>query len=216
MIVNGRDARAVDEVVAAIGAAGGKALPAVFDVSDADATGEAIDAVSRDSGDIGILVNCATSRQHGDAVETSLEQWREALDVSVTGTFLCIRAVLPGMRANRWGRIVNFAGVSAQAGAAGRVAIAAAKSAVIGLTKAVARDEAASGITVNAISPGIIDTERTTAAQASAFYRDQIASTPAGRLGTTEEVAELCAYLSSAGAGFVTGQVMAINGGLYM
>lgn len=215
MIVNGRDAGAVDEVVAAIGAAGGKAIPAVFDVADADATSVAIDAASRDSGDIGILVNCATSRQHGDALETSYERWREAFDVSVTGTFLCIRAVLPGMRANRWGRIVNFAGVSAQVGAAGRVAVAAAKSAVIGLTKAVARDEAARGITVNAISPGVIDTERP-GAHGSAFYADQISSTPVGRPGTTEEVAALCAYLSSADAAYVTGQVMAINGGLYM
>jgi NAD(P)-dependent dehydrogenase (short-subunit alcohol dehydrogenase family) len=139
----------------------------------------------------------------------------------LTGAFLTTRATLPQMRQRGWGRIVNIAGMSGQSGAADRAPVVAAKSGIIGLTKACAHEANGSGVTVNAVSPGLIDTDRRPGLGDAVVAQEHYArlerqSNPVGRIGTVEDVAGLVSYLCSDAAGYVTGQVIAVNGGAYM
>ncbi len=172
-------------------------------------------------GGVDAVVNNAGVRAHGPIDSMRLEDWDAVLATVLTGAFLTTRAVLPQMRERGWGRIVNIAGMSGQSGASGRTPVVAAKSGLIGLTKACAHEADGSGVTVNAISPGHIDTERRpglgesgTAAQ----HYQQLAEkgNPVGRVGTVEDVAGAVSYLCGDDAGYVTGQVISVNGGAYM
>ena len=216
--VNGRDPGAVEEATARLAARGATVLPAPGDIRDEDAVRGVVGRALEEWGRIDILVNNAGIRCHGRLVDTALADWQQVVDTVLTGAFLTTRAVFGGMCERGWGRIVNIAGMSGQVGAANRVAVVAAKSGVIGLTKAAAMEGAASGVTVNAVSPGLIDTDRSPSlgdrAAARAHYRASGAEVPVGRQGRVEEVAALCAYLCSDAAGFITGQVYGINGGM--
>jgi NAD(P)-dependent dehydrogenase (short-subunit alcohol dehydrogenase family) len=180
-------------------------------VADAEKAWGAVDAV----------VNNAGIRAHGPIEGIGLEDWDAVLATVLTGAFLTTRATLPQMRERGWGRIVNIAGMSGQSGAAGRAPVVAAKSGLIGLTKACAYEAGGSGVTVNAVSPGLIDTERRPglgdSAVAEHHYRDLgQQGNPVGRIGTVEDVAGAVSYLCSEDAGYVTGQVISVNGGAYM
>lgn len=219
VVVNGRTPDAVDAAVERLRSGGAEAIGHVGDVSDADQVDDMFATAERGFGDVGILVNNAGIRCHGPLVDTRVEDWRQVLDVVLTGSFLTIRRALPRMAEAGWGRIVNLAGVSGQSGASGRVAVVAAKSGVVGLTKAAAHEAAPLGVTVNAISPGFIDTVRSASLgdndAADAHYargRD----VPVGRPGSPEDIAAACAFLCSDEAGYITGQVIAANGGAYM
>jgi len=210
---SGRDG--ADATVEAIRRAGGRAEVVGFDVGDAAAVQEGVRQATDRLGPIGILVNNA-GRSH-DALLLRLREddWEEVLRTNLSGVFHCTKAVSRGMVRARWGRIVNVTSVVGETGNAGQSAYAAAKAGVIGFTKAAARELASRGITVNAVSPGLIGTEMTSGLDESRreAYRTIV---PLGREGTPDEVAEAVAYLAAAGAAYLTGQVLRVNGGLYM
>ncbi|WP_199434792.1 SDR family oxidoreductase [Qaidamihabitans albus] len=217
--VNGRDPDAVARAVARLRGFGARAEGFPADVADERAMAAMFDRIESALGPVVILVNNAGLRCHGPLIDTQLEDWSRVLDVVLTGAFLATRRALPGMIEAGWGRIVNVAGVSGQSGAPGRVAVVTAKSGMIGLTKATALEAAPHGVTVNAISPGFIDTDRSQSLgdnHAAAAHYARGRQVPVGRAGVPEDVAELCGYLCSDAAGYVTGQTLGVNGGTYM
>jgi 3-oxoacyl-[acyl-carrier protein] reductase len=201
---------AAARIVADIVAAGGAAEAVAFDVTDAEAARAALERLL-ESGAIQVLVNNAGI--HRDAVMAGMsgEAWREVIDVSLNGFFNVTQPLLLPMLRTRWGRIVNVSSVSAVIGNRGQTNYAAAKAGLIGATRALALECASRGVTVNAIAPGIIESEMT----AEAFPPERIkALVPMQRAGTPEEVAQLVAFLASDRAGYISGQVIGINGAL--
>ena len=218
--VNGRDAGACEEAAAQLRADHGMALAAPADVTDPEAVEELAARILAELGPIDVLVNNAVRRYQAPVLETDLASWRETLGTQLDAALLCSQAVLPGMRANGWGRIVNIVGVSGQRGAANRVAVVTAKSGLMGLTKALAMETAPEGITVNAVSPGLIDTVRRIPpeqeAVARAHYEREVEQVPMARLGRIEEIAGTVAFLCTDDAAFMTGQTLGVNGGLHL
>ncbi len=203
-----------------IGRRGGEALDVPADVRDPVAVDGMVEQVEEALGGVDVLINNAVVRSHGSLETLSPEDWEQVLGVVLLGAVYCTGSALPGMKRRGWGRVVNMAGVSGQKGASNRSALVSAKSGLIGFTKAAALEVAGEGITVNAVSPGLIATERSGGlgdpAAAEEHYRTEAQQVPVGRLGSPEEVAAACRYLCSEEAGFVTGQVLGVNGGLYM
>jgi 3-oxoacyl-[acyl-carrier protein] reductase len=164
---------------------------------------------------VDILVNNAGVAVDGLLLRLREEDWERALRVNLTGVFHCTKAAVRTMVRARYGRIVNVTSVVAEMGNAGQVAYAAAKAGVVGFTRSLAREVASRGVTVNAVAPGAVETEMTAAlgAEQTALLT---AVTPAGRIGQPEEVADAVAFLAGPGSAYVTGQVLRVNGGLYM
>lgn len=181
------------------------------DVRDRAAVHAAVDEVAGTLGPIDVLVNNAAVRKEQHFGEITTDDWHEVLGVVLDGAFHCSAAVLPGMVRRGTGRIVNIAGVTGQTGAALRAHVVTAKAGIIGLTKALALEYANSGITVNAVSPGRIDTVR-----AHIPDHHKGIDIPVGRQGTPKEVAAAVRYLTSPEAAFVTGQTMNVNGGIHL
>ncbi|MEG1677992.1 MAG: SDR family NAD(P)-dependent oxidoreductase [Clostridia bacterium] len=161
---------------------------------------------------IDVLVNNAGIAQQKLFCELSDEDWKKMLDTNLSGAFYGIRAVLPSMISRKQGRIVNISSVWGQVGASCEVHYSAAKAGLIGLSKALAKEVAPSGITVNCVCPGVIETDMLADFDEAALAQMR-EETPLGRLGTAAEVADCVLWLCSAGAGFVTGQVIGVNGG---
>jgi 2-hydroxycyclohexanecarboxyl-CoA dehydrogenase len=185
------------------------------DVTDRAGVDAAVGEVREQLGRPAILVNSAGKSQHGPFLELTPETWDRILAINLTGTFNCCQAVLPDMLEEGWGRIVNISSSSVHAGVPRLASYVAAKSGVVGLTKSLALEFAPHGITVNTIPPGFIDTPmfRGTAAQGHIDVDQQIARTPVGRIGRPEDIAAACAFLVSEEAGYVTGQILGVNGG---
>ena len=208
---------AANEAAVAIAAAGGAAVTKRFDVADAAAVDAAIKEVTAAEGGLHILVNNA-----GVAVNTLVlgakdADWRRAIDVNLHGTFHCCRAALRSLlKAKDAGRIINIASITGESGSAGQGPYVAAKAAVIGLTKTLAREYASRGVTVNAVSPGYIDTDMTATELPEARRAELVRTIPLGRVGKPEDVAAAVAYLAGPSASYVTGQVLRVNGGLLM
>ena len=186
-----------------------------WNVSDYDACVAGIRQVESELGPVDVLVNNAGITRDGTMKRMSREAWDEVIDVNLGGCFNMAKAVWDGMNARKFGRIVNIGSINGQAGQYGQVNYAAAKSGIHGFTKALAQEGARTGITVNAIAPGYIDTEMVAAVPEDVLAKI-VARIPVGRLGRADEIARGVTFLCSEDAGFVTGSTLSINGGQHM
>jgi NAD(P)-dependent dehydrogenase (short-subunit alcohol dehydrogenase family) len=186
------------------------------DVTDRTAVDAALSEIRADLGPVTVLVNAAGLDRFRRFTELSFEDWQKVIDVNLNGVFHCTQAVLPDMIEAGWGRIVNISSSSTHSGQPFMAPYVAAKSAVNGLTKSLALEYGPSGITVNAVPPGFIDTPMLRKAEERGFLGDtqkQIEATPVRRIGRPEDIAAACAFLISEEAGYITGQILGVNGG---
>jgi NAD(P)-dependent dehydrogenase (short-subunit alcohol dehydrogenase family) len=225
VVLAARQHTAIKKVEDGILASGGEALAVTCDVTNESAVMAMTERIRRETGrGVDVLVNNAMVRVQRPLLDMTREEWDTVLGVVLTGAFHTTRAVLPWMRGEGWGRVINISGLAGQSGAAGRAGIVTAKSGLIGFTKAVALEVAAQGITVNSISPGVIGTRRTAedlammggADLASKHYEEEQKLIPVGRMGCVSEVSATCLFLASEDASFITGQVLSVNGGRYL
>jgi acetoacetyl-CoA reductase len=186
-----------------------------FDVSDPNAVNESVAKIEAELGPIDVLVNNAGITRDGVMHRMNFEQWNAVIQTNLASCFNTCRAVIDGMRARNFGRIVNIGSINGQAGQYGQVNYAAAKSGIHGFTKALAQEGAAKGITVNAIAPGYIDTDMVRAVPPNVLEKI-VAKVPVGRLGKAEEIARGVLFLVADDAGFITGSTLSINGGQHM
>jgi 3-oxoacyl-[acyl-carrier protein] reductase len=211
----GNDADAAAETLGAVQALGGEAMLVKIDVRDGATVDAAFAEVEASWGPVEILVNNAGVTRDGLLVRMSDEQWTTVVTTNLDGAFHTIRRAAPKMMRARWGRIVNISSVSGQMGAPGQANYSAAKAGLLGLSRAVARELAPRHITCNVVAPGPIVTAMTAAMPAE--WRAAMETTvPLGRLGTPEEVSAVVAFLCSEAAGYVTGALVPVDGGLGM
>jgi NAD(P)-dependent dehydrogenase (short-subunit alcohol dehydrogenase family) len=191
------------------------ALALRVDVSDPAAVRQAFETVAAELGPIDIVANVAgIYGDHRPVRDQTLDNWRRVLAVNLDGTFLCAQAALPGMLTRRWGRIINIASGQAIRPRPNIAPYAASKAAVVSFTKALALEVARSGVTVNAIMPGVTDTAMPRQNSSEEQLRQQAERNPMGRIGQPEDVAGVVAFLVSDDAAYITGQTLAVNGGV--
>ncbi len=215
VVVADLNANRCAETVDRIQELGKKALAVSVNVGDWDQVKSTIDRAQQEWERIDILVNNAGITRDGLLIRMKDEDWQSVLQVNVTGTFYCMKAVLPTMSRQRSGRIVNIASIVGAIGNIGQANYSASKAAVIGLTKTVAREYASRNVTVNAVAPGFIDTAMTQdlSAETKEALLNQI---PLNRLGQPSDVADAVSFLCSEKAGYITGHVLHVNGGMHM
>ncbi len=209
-----RNSDALESVAEEIRSKGGNAWTARMDVQDPEEVSTTIRSILKETSRIDILVNNAGVRQDKLLVRLRPEDWQQVLDVNLSGSFYCLQQVLPAMSRQRYGRIVNITSVVAFSGNPGQANYGAAKAGIVGLTRSAAREYASRGITINAVAPGLIETEMISGLGDKA-YQGILQQIPMGRLGTPEEVAHTVLYLASPETGYITGQVIHVNGGMY-
>lgn len=215
VVVVDLDAARCEETLQSIRQHGRQGLSLSMNVSEWNGVKDTIDRVMKDWGRIDILVNNAGITRDGLIMRMKEEDWNAVLQVNLTGTFNCTKAVLMPMSKQRYGRIVNIASVVGVMGNAGQANYSASKAAVIGLTKSIAREYASRNITVNAVAPGFIETAMTQALSGD-VRETLLKQIPVGRLGQANDVAEAVKFLASDVASYVTGHVLHVNGGMYM
>jgi 3-oxoacyl-[acyl-carrier protein] reductase len=203
-------------VVDEIKSSGGQAMLCVADVTERTAVGAMVAAITQAWGRLDVVVNNAAIRREAALAELSVDEWHDTLRVVLDGAFFCTQAALPWLKASSAGAIVNIGGLTAHTGAAERVHVVTAKAGLVGMTRALAHDLAAHGITVNCVAPGMIDTVRKAASSTAKPKHHAGHQTLLGRRGTAQEVADAVAYLCGPTARFVTGQVLHVNGGVYL
>ncbi|MFI6407664.1 SDR family NAD(P)-dependent oxidoreductase [Streptomyces sp. NPDC050548] len=214
-----RRAEAAESAAARLRDTGAEATAYACDVSDRGAVASAVQAVREAYGPITVIVTSAGVETFASVTDITPDAWDRVMAVNLTGTFTCVQAVIPDMRAEKWGRIVTISSSSAQHGAPNMAHYVAAKGGVIALTKALAVELAAEGITVNTVPPSIVDTPMAREAEKRGDFIgvDTVAGmTPVRRAGTPDDIAAACAFLCSDQAGFITGQQIGVNGGWYM
>ena len=210
-----RNVAAAEETIQLIAAAGGRAEALQFDVADFDAVSQAVSGLVERRGRCDILVNNAGMTVDGLLLRLKPTDWDQVMAVNLRGTFNCTKAVARSMLRAHYGRIVNMTSIIGSMGNAGQAPYAAAKAGLVGFTKSMARELASRNITVNAVAPGFIDTEMT-AGLPDATRAEYVKLIPVGRLGTADEVADAVAFLARPESSYITGQVIGVNGGLYM
>jgi 3-oxoacyl-[acyl-carrier protein] reductase len=213
--VAARNRQKLDEVVAEIASAGGKAAPFVIDVSDEEQIKAGIKAALAQLGKIDILVNNAGITHDTLIMRMKRADWDAVINTNLTSAYLCTQQVVGSMLKQRWGRIINITSVFGQMGQAGQANYAASKAGLIGLTMATARELASRSITCNAVAPGFIQTAMTEVLS-DEFKQGALKMIPLGRTGTPEEIAAAVAFLASDEAGYITGHVLNVNGGMLM
>jgi 3-oxoacyl-[acyl-carrier protein] reductase len=197
---------------------GAKKVPGVgrvLNVKDAAQTDALVESIAKEFGDIAILVNNAGITRDNLALRMKDADWDEVMETNLRSVFRLSRAVMRGMMKARWGRIINITSVVGASGNPGQANYAAAKAAVVGMTKSLAREIGSRNITVNCVAPGFIDTDMTRALP-DEQKKALLTQIPLGRLGSVQDIAAAVAYLASPGADYVTGTVLHVNGGMYM
>jgi 3-oxoacyl-[acyl-carrier protein] reductase len=204
---------AAEEVVATITAAGGSAMAVGADVGDAEAVAAMFSTIGEAFGPVEILVNNAGITRDNLVLRMSPEEWDAVMETNLRSAYLCTRGALRGMLKARFGRVISITSVSGLSGNAGQANYAAAKAGLIGFTKAISKEVGSRGITANAVAPGFIETDMT--AELGDDVRAAVADNVSlGRFGTPQEVASAVGYLASDAAGYITGQVLVVDGGL--
>ncbi len=210
-----RNESKLSEVAAEIVAAGGQAAAFALDVASEESIKAGAKAVLERFGKVEILVNNAGITRDGLMMAMKRPDWDDVLSTNLTGTFLLTQALVRPMLKNRWGRIVNISSVVGRTGQAGQVNYASSKAGLIGLTRSLAREVASRGITVNAVAPGYIETPMTEVLNEQQRTA-MMAQIPLGRAGTDLEIAQAVCFLASEAAGYITGHVLDVNGGMFM
>lgn len=203
------------EVVASCKELGGDAMEIKFNVADSSEVEEAFEKMRKLRPTLEILVNNAGITSDGLALRLKDEDWKKTLDINLSGSFYCTRAAMKGMMKARFGRVINVSSVVGEMGNAGQAAYVASKAGLIGLTKSLAKELASRNITVNAVTPGFIETEMTEVLDEK-IKNKMLEEIPLGRFASTSEVASAITFLASKDASYITGQILGINGGLYM
>jgi 2-hydroxycyclohexanecarboxyl-CoA dehydrogenase len=214
-----RDGAGVAKAAEALTSAGARAIGYEADVADRSVLERVFAAVREELGPVTILVTSAGIESFDAVADITPEKWDRILAVNLTGTFTCMQLAVPDMAAAQWGRIVTISSSSAQSGAPHMAHYVASKGGVIGLTKAFAREFASQGITVNTIPPTIVDTPmaRNAAGVGNVPSIETMGNmVPTGRAGTPEDIAATCAFLCSDEASYITGQLIGVNGGMYI
>jgi len=211
-------ARNLDQLEALAGeirSAGHAAFAVPIDLGNSESIKEAIAKAARDFGPIAILVNNAGITKDGLAMRMKKDDWDTVIATNLTGAFLAIQQVLPGMMRERWGRIINISSVVGEMGNPGQANYVASKAGLIGLTKSIAQEMGSRNITVNAVAPGFVETDMTQGL--SKELKDKmLANIPLKRMGRPEDVAAAVRFLASEEASYITGHVLDVNGGIYM
>jgi len=214
VILAARDRTKLDEVAAEIQASKGEAHVVEIDLGSADSIKTAF-AAAKEFGRIDILVNNAGLTKDGLALRMKKEDWDTVIATNLTGAFLATQQVLQGMMKERWGRIINISSVVGESGNPGQANYVASKAGLIGLTKSLAQELSSRNITVNAVAPGFIETSMTEVLSED-LKNAMLGHIPLKRFGKPEDVASAVRFLASEEAGYITGHVLDVNGGLYM
>ncbi len=215
IVASARNVAALDSLIAEIAAAGGSALAVAADVAVAADADRLISAAMEHFGRVDILVNNAGITRDGLLLRMKEEDWDAVLDTNLKGAFLCTRAAAKVMSKQKCGRIINISSVVGEMGNPGQANYCASKAGLLGLTKSVARELARRNVTVNAITPGFIVTDMTDSLPEKA-REELVSQIPLGRFGAPEDIAFSVAFLASDQAGYISGQVLGVNGGMYM
>lgn len=209
------DVAGLEDTAKAIRDGGGEAYVIRIDISSPESIKEAFAKTANEFGRIDILVNNAGITKDGLAMRMKKTDWDAVIGINLTGSFLCAQQVMPGMLKERWGRIINIASVVGQSGNPGQANYVSSKAGVIGLTKGLAQELGSRTITVNAVAPGFIETAMT-AALPEEVRKGMLSRIPLQRMGSPEDIAAAVRFLASDDAAYITGQVLGVNGGMYM
>ena len=204
-----------EQVAEEIRSCSGEAMTLNLDVTSPESVKEAFAKTLKDKTRLDVLVNNAGITRDGLAMRMKPADWDLVLNINLNGAFRCIQQALPTMMRSRWGRIINIASVVGQAGAAGQANYAASKGGMIAMTKALAQEIGSRGVTVNAVAPGYIETDMTRVLPEEVKAKI-LAQVPLGRIGQPEDIAAAVKFLASEEAAYITGHVLAVNGGMYM
>jgi 3-oxoacyl-[acyl-carrier protein] reductase len=215
IVLAARNEAKLEEVAAEITAAGGTAHAVVLDVASEDSIKTTAKAILAQFGAVEILVNNAGVTRDGLMMRMKRADWDDVINTNLTGAFLLTQAFVSSMLKARWGRIINISSVVARSGQAGQANYAASKAGLIGLTRSLARELASRGITANAVAPGYIETAMT-AVLDEKQREAMLSQIPLARAGTDADIAHAVAFLASQEAGYITGHVLDVNGGMYM
>lgn len=215
MVLAARNLEKLEEAAAEIRANGGEAIVIAMDLARPESIQEAVKKAIAEAGPIHILVNNAGVTKDGLSMRMKLEDFNSVIQTNLVGAFVCAQGVMPGMMKERWGRIINIASVVGEMGNAGQANYVASKAGLIGLTKSLAQELASRGITVNAVTPGFVETDMT-AGLSDELKEKMLGVIPLKRFGQAEDIAAAVNFLAGDGANYITGHVLKVNGGMYM